>query len=63
LKHDADALAQLAQVGRWIIDGLPADDDASALDRFEAVDAAQHGAFARAGAADDGNNFAGLDVQ
>ena len=61
LEDDADLLAQLAQVGRGVVDRLAVEHDPSALDRLEPVDAAQHGALARARAADDGDDLAGLD--
>src|SRR4029077_13064055 len=61
LEDDAHPLAQLAQVGSGVVDRLAVEYDPSFLDRLEPVDAAQHGALARARAANDGNDLSGLD--
>ncbi len=63
LEHDADMLAQLAQVGARIVHHGAVERHRAALDRLQAVHAAQHGALARAGAADDGDDLALLDFQ
>src|SRR5262245_8896647 len=61
LEDDAHPLAQLAQVGGWVVDRLAVEHDPSCLDRLEPVDTAQHGALARARTANDGNDLSGLD--
>ena len=53
----------LALVDRHAGDVLAADHDAAALDVFEAGERAQRGGLAAAGAAEQHDHFAGLDVQ
>ena len=53
----------LRRFGRGIVDLHAVDDDAPALDRLEPVDAAQQRALARAGAADDRDDLARLDLE
>jgi hypothetical protein len=62
LEHDADVLAELAQVGGGIVHHRAVEGDGAALDRLQPVHAAQHGALAGARAADDGDDLALFDV-
>src|SRR5512134_2824942 len=61
LKDDADALAQLAQVRRRVVDRLAVEYDAPFLDRLQTVDAAKHRALSGARTADDRDDLASLD--
>ncbi|MET4831025.1 hypothetical protein ABIF44_000432 [Bradyrhizobium japonicum] len=61
LEHDADVLAQRAQIDISAVDAVSAHDDLAAVDLLEAVDAAQCRALAGAGAADQRQHFAALD--
>ena len=61
LEDDADVLAQGPEIDVRKVDPVSADDDFAMVDLFEAVDAAQGRALARAGATDDSENFAAFD--
>ena len=63
LEDDADLLAQLAQVGRGVVDLRAVDADDPGLYRLQPVDAAEHRALARAGAADHRDDLALGDIE
>ncbi len=63
LEHHADLLAQAAQVGAGGVEVFAIDLDHTVVDRLQAVEGAQQGAFARSAAADDRHHLAFLDAQ
>jgi hypothetical protein len=48
LKHHAELLAQLVDVGRFVMDVGSVDNNRSFLDRFQAIDAVEQRRFAGA---------------
>ena len=63
LEHDADVAAQLSQSRARAVGPVAIEKDLAAVRPLQAVDAAQKRGLARAAAADDGNDFTGLDAQ
>ncbi len=62
LEHDADVLAQRAQVQPVaVMQRVAADADGAGVGGLEPVHAAQRGALARAALADDGRDLAAID--
>src|SRR5215470_19147947 len=63
LEHDADALAQFAQISGRIVHHQTVEEDVALLDGLKSIDAAQHRALARARAADHVNDLTRLDAE
>nr|BFE93117.1 hypothetical protein GCM10020185_36530 [Pseudomonas brassicacearum subsp. brassicacearum] len=63
LEHHSDFLPQAAQVGAGRIEVFAVDFDHAVVDRFQSIEGAQQGGFARAAAADDRHHLAFLDTQ
>ena len=63
LEHDADVAAQGVDIDAGAADPVVVQADLAALDRLEAVDAAQQGGLAAARGADQADHLMRLDVE
>ena len=63
LEDHAEVAAHLVDVVGLVVDVLPVDDDAAAVDLFKTVDGAQQGGLAGAGRPDDDHALAGSDIE
>ncbi len=63
LEHHSDLTPDGIDVDPRIGDDLSVDDDSTALNRLEEIDAAQERALAAAARTDDDENLAALDIQ